>query len=224
MHDSALNNLNILEEKRMFKDGANRICYLLACTYCREASYHPRYAILKSIKNRKTNFFCSQKCSKLFTNKTKEVECETCFIKFTKQLCQINATQHNFCSRKCSATYHNANKKSGTRRSKLEKFIEEKIKINFPNLECLYNDITTIGSELDFYFPKSKLAIQINGLLHFKPIYGDKKYHRILELDSIKRIACKDLQIKLIEINVSTDRDFNKTKDARWEEFKSFLD
>ena len=45
-----------------------------------------------------------------------------------------------------------------------------------------YSDLTfscnqkeIIGSELDFYFPTLKLAIQINGPLHYYPIYGKKK-------------------------------------------------
>src|SRR5271156_4124291 len=128
MHDSTFHNLNILGEKKIFMDGANRVCYLLACAQCGEPSYHPTYAILKSIKNRKQHFFCSQSCSKLYSKKSQVISCETCNKVFEKLLSQIKLTKHNFCSRKCAAIYHNKNKTTGTRRSKLEKYLEENIK------------------------------------------------------------------------------------------------
>lgn len=224
MHDSIFNNLNILGEKKMFKDGSNRVCYLINCSYCKIPSYHPRYAVLKSIKKRKLLFFCNQNCSKQYNNKSQTFLCETCGVSVTKQLCQIKITKHHFCSRNCAAIYHNTHKTNGTRRSKLEKYLESNIQINFPTLNCLYNNVKIIGSELDIFIPSLNLAIQINGPLHFKPIYGIVKLNRIIELDNIKRQICQQLNIKLIEIDVSKDSYFAKTKDTRWLEVKSIIE
>ena len=120
MHDSIPKNIKILEEKSLFRDGANRLCYLLACDLCGNTSWHPQYAILKSIRNRNQKFFCGQICSKLFYKKSQIIKCETCNKQFDKLLCEINKTIHHFCSRSCAATYHNSHKDYGTRRSKLE--------------------------------------------------------------------------------------------------------
>lgn len=217
------NNIKIIEEKTLFMDGANRICYLIACYECGKSTYHPQYSVIRAIKNRTKNFFCSQKCSKLFVKTSNTINCENCNKTFEKRLSQIKKTKHNFCSKTCAARYQNSHKTYGLRRSKLEKFLEEKIKIHFPNEECLFNDIQTIGSELDIYFPKLKLAIQINGPVHFKPIYGKEKYLRIIELDEIKRIKCNNLNIILNEIDVSTDDSSDKVKNKRWLEISNLI-
>lgn len=223
MHDLPDNNLNILGEKRVFIDGANRICYLLACNQCGATSYHPRYVILRSIKNKKQNFFCNQTCAKLFSTTARTIICENCNNTFIKRMNQINKTHHNFCCQRCAAIYYNKHKTHGSRRSKLEKYLEENIKTEFPNLKVLFNDNKTIGSELDIYFVELKLAIQINGPSHFKPIYGQKKFTRITELDLEKRKNCINMNIKLVEIDVSNDNSFNKTKDKRWLEVKELI-
>ena len=199
-------------------DGANRICYLIACYLCGLPSYHPQYAILKSIKKRNQQFFCGQKCAKLYYKKSQTINCETCKKQFEKRQSEIKKTKHHFCSKSCAAIYHNSHKIYGSRRSKLEKFIENKIIECFPNLKCFFNDIKTIGSEIDVYFPTIKLAIQFNGPLHYKPIYGQEKLFRIKKLDELKRKSCKKIGIELIEIDVSKDRNLDKIKDIRWQE------
>ena len=86
------------------------------------------------------------------------------------------------------------------------------------------NDVKTIGSELDIYFPRLKLAIQLNGPVHFKPIYGLEKFIKITEIDQLKREICKNLTIKLIEIDVSKDRSSDTIKLKRWLEAKSLIE
>ena len=69
----------------------------------------------------------------------------------------------------------------------MEVYLEEQIRKNYSSLELLCNDKTTINSELDFYFPGLKLAIELNGILHFEPIYGDKKLDQIQNNDHKNR-------------------------------------
>lgn len=223
MHDSIPDNIKILEEKILFVDNSNRTCYLIPCNLCGATTWHPQYAVLKSVRERNQNFFCNQKCSKLFYKKSQTINCENCGKSFEKSLNQIKKTKHHFCSQSCAATYHNSHKNYGTRRSKLEKFLEEQIKIHFPNEKCLFNNVKTIGSELDIYFPEIKLAIQLNGPVHFKPIYGTEKYNKIVEQDHLKREICKTLHIKLIEIDVSKDRSDEIIKIKRWQEVQSLI-
>lgn len=105
-----------------------------------------------------------------------------------------------FCNSSCAASYNNKNKKTGHRRSKLEQSLEKHIKEAHPNLLVLYNDKSIIGSELDFYFPDLKLAIELNGIFHYEPIYGEDKLTKIKDNDKQKMSACKDVGIELAVI------------------------
>ena len=84
-------------------------------------------------------------------------------------------TKNNFCSRSCSATFNNKNKTYGTRRSKLEVFLEKELIKLYPDLLFHFNRKDTINSELDIYIPSLKLAFELNGIFHYEPIYGDNK-------------------------------------------------
>ena len=88
-------------------------------------------------------------------------------------------TKNNFCSKSCAAIFNNKNKEYGIRRSKIEVLIEDMIKSDFPNISFSCNNKSIIESELDFYFPELKIAIQINGPTHYKPIYGQEKFVQI---------------------------------------------
>lgn len=137
--------------------------------------------------------FCSRKCHQEFSRGTKT--CKQCGEQIKKQ--------NIFCSRSCAAKYNNTHKKGGARRSKLELFIELKLKTTFPSLVILCNDKSVINSELDFYFPQLKLAIEINGIWHYEPIYGASKLERIQNNDVQKFRACSEKGIELCVINTS---------------------
>jgi hypothetical protein len=123
---------------------------------------------------------------------------------------------YKFCSSSCAATYNNINKKHGSRRSKLEIFLEEQIRSYYPNLQLLCNDKETINSELDFYFPELKLAIELNGILHFEPIYGHKKLEQIQNNDSKKYFLCCQKQINLAIIDSSTCKYLNQSAKSKY--------
>ena len=63
----------------------------------------------------------------------------------------------------------------------------------------MYNNSTTISSELDFYFPQLKLAIEINGIVHYEPIYGSNKFDKINLLIWYINITYKIVENKKIE-------------------------
>lgn len=121
-----------------------------------------------------------------------------CILKHSKR-----KTKNIFCSKSCSTTYNNKNKKFGIRRSKLEKFVEENITKDFPSLTFLFNNKTIINSELDIYCPSLRLAIELNGIIHYEPIYGHDKFEKIQNNDKQKAILCNEKGIELAIINVS---------------------
>lgn len=70
-------------------------------------------------------------------------------------------------------------------------------------LIILYSDKSIIGSELDIYIPDLRLAIEINGVTHYKPIYGKAQFDRSQLRDKAKMASCKELDISLLQIDVS---------------------
>jgi len=77
---------------------------------------------------------------------------------------------------------------------------------NYNNIEYIHrakrrkiNWIDTL--ELDFYLPKYKIAIECQGIEHFKPINffgGEKKYKSTLERDKKKLKLCEENGVKLL--------------------------
>jgi len=73
----------------------------------------------------------------------------------------------------------------------------------------LFNDKTTIGSELDIYVPDLKLAIEIQGIFHYQPVFGIKKFENIQRNDVEKRKKCEEFGIKLVEIDTRDQQQFS---------------
>jgi hypothetical protein len=102
-----------------------------------------------------------------------------------------------------------AHERSGATRSKMELYIQENLNKDYPLLEKLYNDKNVIGSELDVYMPSLKLAIELNGIFHYEPIYGLNHLEKIQNRDKQKLITCYEKGIELLIINMG-DKGFTK--------------
>lgn len=197
---------------------------VLNCKKCgnKTTKTHGRYN--EAIKNG-WNFFCSIKCRYAYQEKGKEFFCAFCSQSVKKTPAQIRQTKANvFCSKSCAARYNNSHKSKGSRRSKLEYYIEQQLKLYFPSQYFLCNTKKPIGLELDFYFPNLKLAIEINGFLHYQPIYGFKKLKRIQELDSEKALRCIKESILLCIIDVSNEPHLTSNiKEKHWNTVKKLV-
>lgn len=136
-------------------------------------------------------------------NERVEVSCKHCSVLFTKMPSEIKKESNNFCTRSCSATYNNKHKTHGTRRSKLEAWMEEKLVVLYPDLEIHFNRKDAINSELDIFMPTLNLAIELNGIFHFEPIYGPEKLAKIINNDDRKFQACIERGIELCIIDTS---------------------
>lgn len=152
------------------------------------------------------------KCDTSHLNKPKQVTCLNCSRSFLKNICQIKKHSNHFCSRSCSASYNNTHKNKGTRRSKLEIYICQRLKEDFPQLEIYENRKDVIDSELDIYFPQLRLAIELNGIFHYEPIYGKDKLERTQNNDKQKIIRCYEAGIELMIIDVSQLNYFKENK------------
>ena len=177
----------------------------LKCYDCGNTFYKMKKYITHEIKTNKGEIkFCSQKCNKSSKKRRITLKCDNCKSNFEKLISEQNKT--NFCSNSCQASYQNKHKKYGTRRSKLEKWLEQQLILLYPNLDIHFNRKDTIGSELDIYIPSLKLAFELNGIFHYEPIFGKNKLNQIQENDISKTKACIDSQIDLCIIDTSTQK------------------
>ena len=183
--------------------------YKLNCCQCqkeyrvgKDRFYTARYGLKKT----NIKYYCSKECRYLGIgrNNPVNVNCLNCNKKFKKLIKELKKHPNSFCNRSCAATYNNKNKTHGTRRSKLEIYLEEELKSKYNHLDIHFNRKDTINSELDIYIPSMKLAFELNGIFHYEPIYGDKKLNQIQNNDTRKFQACLEKGIEMCIIDVSS--------------------
>jgi len=190
------------------------------CEICHSTYLATRHTYLSAMNPNKShkNNFCSRKCLGLSKTKTGSIttSCKNCNKKITKRKSQAKRTQNHFCSRSCAGTYNNLHKKHGTRRSKLEAYVESQLPKLFPSLQINYNKKDAINSELDIYIPSLKLAFELNGVFHYKPIFGKEKLDFINDNDSRKFQACLEKEIELCIIDASQQKYFTQTSSEKY--------
>lgn len=211
--------MNLLIDPETINDFNSNDLIPLECKFCASTFLIKKvfvYTALYGTTN-STLDFCSLNCKQLESRKKIEVKCMQCNVDFQKLPSQIKVTKNNFCTKSCAAIYNNTHKTHGIRRSKLEVYIEEQIRIAFPTLELVCNAKNIIGSELDFYFPSLRLAIELNGILHYEPIYGQDKLERICNMDQQKSIGCFQKNIEFCIIDTSQCKYLTQIqKDKYW--------
>ena len=190
----------------------------LKCEYCKKIfkrllSNQNDY--MKYTKKHQHNF-CSTKCSGRYTTQLRTIimNCANCDNQIIRQRSQFKKSKsgRSFCNNSCAASYNNKLKRK-SRRSKIEiKFYNLLVK-EFPNLKILPNDKTMLdGLEADIAIPSLKLAIEWNGIVHFKPIYGQQKLDKVKNKDTEKLKIASNKNINLIVIPdlISNDKILNQ--------------
>lgn len=147
--------------------------------------------------------YCSKDCQSKAQVTSISIPCAECGVPVTKIFNDTKRTKNTFCSNSHATSYNNKHKKHGTRRSKLEAYLESFLRSEYPSLELVCNGKDVIESELDFYFPSLRLAIELNGIVHYEPIYGQDKFDRIQNNDKQKSMRCMERGIELAIINSS---------------------
>jgi hypothetical protein len=174
----------------------------VSCDACNKKFQKTKFRCQPSLGYENRKIFCNLACRNKGQEKPKhEIICLQCNKQFTSS-CNYDSYR-KFCSNSCSATYRNTHKKHGTRRSKLEIWLEQSLTSIYPNLEVHFNRKDAINSELDIYIPPLKLAFELNGIYHYEPIHGDKNLDRIKNNDNRKFQACLENNIELCIIDTS---------------------
>ena len=195
-----------------FKAAKSRDKLPLQCKECLK-TFHRSKRDIQSMANQnqlRSGDFCSQKCNNAFNHKPIIVPCSQCGTPCKKLQNQIQKSKSGnvFCNRSCSTIWRNLHKKHGTRRSKLEKWLEEQLTILYPDLEIHFNRKDAIQSELDIYIPSLRLAFELNGIYHYEPIHGQDKLNAVQSNDKRKFAACHEAGIGLCSIDTSHQKYF----------------
>jgi hypothetical protein len=161
----------------------------------------------KEFLSKKNFIYCSSDCK----NKSKrkfDKNCERCGSTY-----KAEKKDSKFCSHSCRSKelcLHNyAHERSGATVSKMELYVQENLNKDYPFLDKKYNKKNIIGSELDVYIPELRLAIELNGIFHYEPIYGQNHLDKIQNRDKQKLISCYEKDIELLVINMG-DKGFTK--------------
>ena len=206
-----------LYTEKQFNLSKSRQLLPLECEYCHENFYRRKNLLQQYYSETKLNKkitvlfnFCSRKCSSLSQRTGQIYKCKKCEIDVYRNPYELKRKRKFiFCSRSCSAKYWNAHKTTGTRRSKLEKWIENQLTILYPNLEIHYNKTNAINAELDIYIPSLNLAFELNGIFHYEPIFGENKLRSHQTNDERKFQACLENEIELCIIDTSSQSKFS---------------
>lgn len=166
--------------------------------------------------------FCSDKC-KYQSYRKYDTVCKGCNIIFKSE-----RKDAKFCTNSCKSINLNlssyAHKAGGRSRSKIELFVEDKLKTDFPEIKFSFNDKTTIGLELDVYIPELKIAIEYNGIVHYEPIYGENKLNKVQNNDKQKMIRCYNSGIELIVIPLGKKGISKSQRDEIYKEIYKIID
>lgn len=199
--------------KLNFKVYCSRTCYdnrkgftyggsfITNCMYCDDEVLKYKSEIRKN----PDKLYCDSKCASMaflpYRKRRVMIECicEYCLKPITKYKKILR--NHTFCSLRCSSK-HLAQYTKRIARSNLERYLEGKIKQNFPYLKLVESNRSVCdGLELDLYLEDIRLAIEINGPIHSRPIYGDKYFSNIKERDKRKKNICQFKEIELLCID-----------------------
>lgn len=201
----------------------------IKCDNCGKIASASKRIIYQRIEKNGGGRFCSKRCQHDLRIKEKNIikpcaECGKIVKRNIKHLKKIKSNNF-FCNSSCAASYNNKHKSFGIRVSKLEKFIQENLAKDFPELEIIYNQKEAISSELDIFIPKFLTAIEISGIYHFEPIYGTKTLQKIQKNDNKKVQEClkQSIQLFVIDTRKATRKTFDKYYQIVFEIIKTKL-
>lgn len=110
-----------------------------------------------------------------------------------------------FCQKSCKTKYANQYQIIHKPKSRAEILLVKLIKDKFPNLEVQENVRSILKSklEIDIFIPSLKLAIELNGPVHYIPMYGQEKLNKVKNKDLLKQAEINQLGFNLIIIDIS---------------------
>lgn len=179
------------------------------CDHCDKTFYKTPSRIRESQNN-----FCSAECRGLFNRKRSLVVCLTCGQQFEKNDCYIERTEKSFCSNECYQQYPDKINRLDCRRSRAEDYLYKLITNDFPQLSVSKNDTNILGNnmEIDLAIPTLKIAIEVNGPVHYKELFGKEVLKKTQERDRKKADILNKIGYQLIILDISEYHNFKRAQ------------
>lgn len=188
-----------------YKDVINHL--KVSCFQCNK-----EILVTEKFSKKRKKYFCSRECFRNYRLRGKWAifNCGFCNKEIERLKSRFKRVKHSFfCCLSCASKWAQANKCSGSNRSKMEQWIEENLTISFPELEIEYNNKNVCGTyELDVYIPSLKLAFELNGILHYEDIFGGLQVKK--ENDAKKLQICKEKGIDLTVYDTRSAKRFER--------------
>lgn len=172
------------------------------CPQCNTLFHRPKNVVQRRFgqKDNAQKLFCSKQCQNNSQHKKFEVNCSHCGNTIFRTPADYKDTKSGrfFCNRACAASF-NMKLRKKSRRSKCEVLLFKLLRKQFPFLRMIPNDKTMLdGYEVDIAIPEIKLGIEWNGIVHFKPIYGQERLNKIQKRDADKQRKAVELGVQLM--------------------------
>lgn len=202
------------------------------CSLCGKTLTRPKHKIRKD--NISKRLFCNRSCASIFNGlnrarKPKEIkkprrivfECVfqcTCgkTVLRTKNQLRKSKSGEAFCSKSCRMKQHNLlgiTACPSFQVSSEERILFDLIQADFPELKVERNcrNILPSGLELDLFIPSLNIAIELNGPVHFFPIFGNEQFLKTKNKDIIKQMEASALGLNLIVVDISKSKSKKRT-------------
>lgn len=198
------------------------------CVQCQKKFCREKHEYLKSVetKDYKLVEYCTNECKIKYDNSTVDYNCRQCNALFKRRRVEIARTRVGFCCSACANRYNAAHGKQGMTRSQFEVWTESRLNHDYPNLTIHYNDRTLLKrSELDIFIPSLDTGIEINGPVHYDPIYGDKQLKTVQRNDRRKINKCAEMGIDVHSIDTRAMGHFNEAEaNKHYQKIKQIID
>lgn len=189
----------------------------LVCSVCNKSFLKKKNEIQWTmVRKPNSTVTCSTYCGTQLRRNGVTKVCTQCGKSMIRKPSSLSQSGNCFCSASCAAVYTNTHKTIGTRRSKLEQWLEQELTKTYPDIDLHFNRKDAINSELDIYIPSLKLAFELNGIFHYEPIYGPEKLELIRNNDTRKFQACLEQGIELCIIDSSKQQNFTEKSSGQF--------
>ena len=195
-----------------FEQAKSRKMFALQCEFCGNPFMQTKHLIQATVNGKAANR--NRYCSSLCRTKARRVDkihvtCKQCekdiwLLPSEMSSHKTRKFKNHFCSYQCQGVYGSSHRTTGVRRSKLEIWLETQLTLHYPELNVRFNEKKAIQAELDIYIPSLALAFELNGPLHYEPIFGVDKLSRTQNWDRYKLHACTGAGIDLCVIDTSS--------------------
>jgi very-short-patch-repair endonuclease len=102
------------------------------------------------------------------------------------------------------AKVKNVNSTVTGNRSKAEQLIIDMLRFHFKRLNVSKNDKSLLGGrqEMDIYLPDYKYCIEVDGITHQRPVFGQETFDRMKAADKRKEEKLEVLNIRLFRVKL----------------------